>query len=99
MGVGGLRREQGRGLKGSLPSLARQKVGCDGVIGSRKQEDKCGVCGGDNTHCKVVKGTFTRSPRKQGEKPIVCPGVESQQHLVGLWPECPHSQEGLWIGP
>lgn len=45
-----------------------RKVGCDGVIGSRKQEDKCGVCGGDNTHCKVVKGTFTRSPRKQGEK-------------------------------
>lgn len=42
-----------------------RKVGCDGVIGSRKQEDKCGVCGGDNTHCKVVKGTFTRSPRKQ----------------------------------
>lgn len=39
------------------------------MIGSRKQEDKCGVCGGDNTHCKVVKGTFTRSPRKQGEKP------------------------------
>ncbi|MEJ1272884.1 hypothetical protein NN561_003741 [Cricetulus griseus] len=45
-----------------------KKVGCDGVIGSRKQEDKCGVCGGDNTHCKVVKGTFTRSPRKQAVK-------------------------------
>ncbi|XP_012886345.1 PREDICTED: A disintegrin and metalloproteinase with thrombospondin motifs 2 [Dipodomys ordii] len=41
-----------------------RKVGCDGVIGSSKQEDKCGVCGGDNTHCKVVKGTFTRSPKK-----------------------------------
>uniref|UniRef100_A0A452VI64 ADAM metallopeptidase with thrombospondin type 1 motif 2 n=1 Tax=Ursus maritimus TaxID=29073 RepID=A0A452VI64_URSMA len=43
-----------------------RKVGCDGVIGSSKQEDKCGVCGGDNTHCKVVKGTFTRSPKKLG---------------------------------
>ncbi|XP_076994271.1 A disintegrin and metalloproteinase with thrombospondin motifs 2 [Tamandua tetradactyla] len=42
------------------------KVGCDGVIGSSKQEDKCGVCGGDNAHCKVVKGTFTRLPKKQG---------------------------------
>ncbi|OWK11632.1 ADAMTS2 [Cervus elaphus hippelaphus] len=40
------------------------KVGCDGVISSSKQEDKCGVCGGDNSHCKVVKGTFTRSPKK-----------------------------------
>ncbi|XP_069055393.1 A disintegrin and metalloproteinase with thrombospondin motifs 2 [Pleurodeles waltl] len=42
------------------------KVGCDKVIGSTKQEDKCGVCGGDNSHCKVVKGTFTRAPKKQG---------------------------------
>jgi hypothetical protein len=49
------------------PPLPLQKVGCDGVIGSSKQEDKCGVCGGDNTHCKVVKGTFTRSPKKHGE--------------------------------
>ncbi|XP_048346729.1 A disintegrin and metalloproteinase with thrombospondin motifs 2 [Sphaerodactylus townsendi] len=42
------------------------KVGCDKVIGSSKQEDKCGVCGGDNIHCKVVKGTFSRAPKKQG---------------------------------
>uniref|UniRef100_A0A8D0GSP3 ADAM metallopeptidase with thrombospondin type 1 motif 2 n=1 Tax=Sphenodon punctatus TaxID=8508 RepID=A0A8D0GSP3_SPHPU len=42
------------------------KVGCDSVIGSSKQEDKCGVCGGDNSHCKVVKGTFSRTPKKQG---------------------------------
>uniref|UniRef100_A0A7M4EXW4 ADAM metallopeptidase with thrombospondin type 1 motif 2 n=1 Tax=Crocodylus porosus TaxID=8502 RepID=A0A7M4EXW4_CROPO len=42
------------------------KVGCDRVIGSSKQEDKCGVCGGDNSHCKVVKGTFSRAPKKPG---------------------------------
>ncbi|MGH0116768.1 UNVERIFIED_CONTAM: hypothetical protein FKN15_051494 [Acipenser sinensis] len=42
------------------------KVGCDKVIGSPKQEDKCGVCGGDNSHCKVVKGTFSRVPKKHG---------------------------------
>uniref|UniRef100_A0A8D2J2A7 ADAM metallopeptidase with thrombospondin type 1 motif 2 n=1 Tax=Varanus komodoensis TaxID=61221 RepID=A0A8D2J2A7_VARKO len=41
-------------------------VGCDKVIGSSKQEDKCGVCGGDNTHCKVMKGTFSKIPKKQG---------------------------------
>lgn len=51
----------------TLHPLPMQKVGCDGVIGSSKQEDKCGVCGGDNAHCKVVKGTFTRSPKKLGE--------------------------------
>uniref|UniRef100_A0A8D2IXL3 ADAM metallopeptidase with thrombospondin type 1 motif 2 n=1 Tax=Varanus komodoensis TaxID=61221 RepID=A0A8D2IXL3_VARKO len=43
------------------------KVGCDKVIGSSKQEDKCGVCGGDNTHCKVMKGTFSKIPKKQGD--------------------------------
>uniref|UniRef100_A0A8C0UL25 ADAM metallopeptidase with thrombospondin type 1 motif 2 n=1 Tax=Cyanistes caeruleus TaxID=156563 RepID=A0A8C0UL25_CYACU len=41
-------------------------IGCDRVIGSTKQEDKCGVCGGDNSHCKVVKRTFSRVPKKQG---------------------------------
>ncbi|XP_039614511.1 A disintegrin and metalloproteinase with thrombospondin motifs 3 isoform X2 [Polypterus senegalus] len=42
------------------------KVGCDKEIGSSKVEDKCGVCGGDNSHCRTVKGTFTRTPKKPG---------------------------------
>ncbi|XP_044051884.1 A disintegrin and metalloproteinase with thrombospondin motifs 3 [Siniperca chuatsi] len=42
------------------------KVGCDREIGSIKVEDKCGVCGGDNSHCRTVKGTFTRTPKKAG---------------------------------
>ncbi|XP_045891335.1 A disintegrin and metalloproteinase with thrombospondin motifs 3 [Micropterus dolomieu] len=42
------------------------KVGCDREIGSTKVEDKCGVCGGDNSHCRTVKGTFTRTPKKAG---------------------------------
>lgn len=42
------------------------KVGCDREIGSSKVEDKCGVCGGDNSHCRTVKGTFTRTPKKPG---------------------------------
>ena len=61
------RAQVGTALKYALYPFPLQKVGCDGVIGSSKQEDKCGVCGGDNTHCKVVKGTFTRSPKKLGE--------------------------------
>jgi thiol-activated cytolysin len=28
-----------------------QKTGCDGVLGSGKVADKCGVCGGDGTTC------------------------------------------------
>ncbi|XP_054466288.1 A disintegrin and metalloproteinase with thrombospondin motifs 3 isoform X2 [Anoplopoma fimbria] len=44
------------------------KVGCDREIGSIKVEDKCGVCGGDNSHCRTVKGTFTRTPKKPAIK-------------------------------
>ena len=47
-----------------------QKVGCDREIGSHKVEDKCGVCGGDNAHCRTVKGTFTRTPKKAGETEV-----------------------------
>lgn len=47
-----------------------QKVGCNREIGSTKVEDKCGVCGGDNSHCRTVKGTFTRTPKKAGKKAL-----------------------------
>ncbi|XP_059202172.1 A disintegrin and metalloproteinase with thrombospondin motifs 2-like [Centropristis striata] len=43
-----------------------EKVGCDGVVGSSKQDDKCGVCGGDNSSCKTFKDTITRTAKKQG---------------------------------
>lgn len=46
--------------------LLMQHVGCDGQIASDQQEDRCGVCGGDNSSCKIVKGNFTRSTKKQG---------------------------------
>ncbi|KAF4077273.1 hypothetical protein AMELA_G00206130, partial [Ameiurus melas] len=43
-----------------------EKVGCDNVIASELEEDKCGVCGGNNSSCKIIKGNFTRSTRKPG---------------------------------
>ncbi|KAM3867108.1 A disintegrin and metalloproteinase with thrombospondin motifs 2 [Diretmus argenteus] len=43
-----------------------EKVGCDGVVGSSKQEDKCGVCGGNNSSCKTFKDTINRIAKKQG---------------------------------
>uniref|UniRef100_A0A7M4FX41 ADAM metallopeptidase with thrombospondin type 1 motif 14 n=1 Tax=Crocodylus porosus TaxID=8502 RepID=A0A7M4FX41_CROPO len=39
-------------------------VGCDKEIGSLKQDDKCGVCGGDNSHCRTVKGTLIKTPKE-----------------------------------
>uniref|UniRef100_UPI00398F8D82 A disintegrin and metalloproteinase with thrombospondin motifs 14 isoform X2 n=1 Tax=Pristiophorus japonicus TaxID=55135 RepID=UPI00398F8D82 len=41
-------------------------VGCDKEVGSFKQEDKCGVCGGDNAHCRTVKGTIAKTPKRTG---------------------------------
>lgn len=36
------------------------QVGCDGVVGSEKAADVCGVCGGDSSSCRLVSGLFTR---------------------------------------
>ncbi|XP_065128871.2 A disintegrin and metalloproteinase with thrombospondin motifs 14 isoform X2 [Paramisgurnus dabryanus] len=41
-------------------------VGCDKEVASYKQEDKCGVCDGDNSHCRTVKHTLTKTPKKTG---------------------------------
>nr|XP_033798962.1 A disintegrin and metalloproteinase with thrombospondin motifs 14 isoform X2 [Geotrypetes seraphini] len=41
-------------------------VGCDREIGSLKEDDKCGVCGGDNSHCRTVKGTMVKSLKHPG---------------------------------
>uniref|UniRef100_A0A1A8A932 ADAM metallopeptidase with thrombospondin type 1 motif, 2 n=1 Tax=Nothobranchius furzeri TaxID=105023 RepID=A0A1A8A932_NOTFU len=43
-----------------------EKAGCDKVIGSSKQEDECGVCGGDNSSCETSNGTITLPAEKQG---------------------------------
>ncbi|XP_064648174.1 thrombospondin type-1 domain-containing protein 4-like isoform X2 [Lineus longissimus] len=47
-----------------------QSVGCDGVLGSSKVEDKCGICGGDSTTCKIISGIFTRPTMKFGYNDI-----------------------------
>ncbi|XP_067328475.1 ADAMTS-like protein 4 isoform X2 [Anolis sagrei] len=33
--------------------------GCDGILGSNRSLDSCGVCGGDHTRCKLVVGNYT----------------------------------------
>jgi hypothetical protein len=32
-----------------------------------KADDKCGVCGGDNSHCRTVKGTLGKVSKQSGE--------------------------------
>ncbi|XP_076845270.1 A disintegrin and metalloproteinase with thrombospondin motifs 9 [Brachyhypopomus gauderio] len=41
-----------------VQGLCRQ-AGCDHVLNSKARRDKCGVCGGDNSSCKTVAGTFS----------------------------------------
>uniref|UniRef100_A0A8C5RUR5 ADAMTS like 4 n=1 Tax=Laticauda laticaudata TaxID=8630 RepID=A0A8C5RUR5_LATLA len=35
--------------------------GCDGILGSNRTLDKCGVCGGDHTTCKLVWGNYSET--------------------------------------
>ncbi|XP_066466502.1 A disintegrin and metalloproteinase with thrombospondin motifs 4-like [Tiliqua scincoides] len=35
-------------------------AGCDRIIGSKKKFDKCMVCGGDNSRCTKIYGSFTK---------------------------------------
>ncbi|XP_055010812.1 thrombospondin type-1 domain-containing protein 4 [Boleophthalmus pectinirostris] len=45
--------------------------GCDEYLGSGKSLDRCGVCGGDNTTCRLVSGVFKHSLSKMGYHKIV----------------------------
>ncbi|XP_041966432.1 A disintegrin and metalloproteinase with thrombospondin motifs 20-like [Alosa sapidissima] len=43
-----------------VQGLCRQ-AGCDHVLNSKARNDKCGVCGGDNSSCKTLAGTFNNA--------------------------------------
>ncbi|XP_048844172.1 A disintegrin and metalloproteinase with thrombospondin motifs 14 isoform X1 [Brienomyrus brachyistius] len=69
-------------------------VGCDKEFGSYKQEDKCGVCGGDNSHCRTVKLTLAKTPKKAGmlkmfdipagARHIVIEENETSPHIIAV---------------
>ncbi|CAH3034862.1 unnamed protein product [Porites lobata] len=50
-----------------------QKIGCDGVIGSNKTLDSCGVCEGNNDMCSATAGTITTLPKEDLETLLECP--------------------------
>lgn len=93
-----------------LSSFPSQHVGCDKEVGSYKQEDKCGVCEGDNSHCRTVKLTLTKTPKKNGNyqlcnviinKPLLNSATLLQMNISIRWfssfkPFKPnHSSRGL----
>ncbi|XP_062859444.1 A disintegrin and metalloproteinase with thrombospondin motifs 14 [Trichomycterus rosablanca] len=69
-------------------------VGCDKEVGSYKREDKCGVCEGDNSNCRTVKLTLTKSPKNTGllkmfdipagARHIVIEENETSSHLIAV---------------
>ncbi|XP_055082566.1 A disintegrin and metalloproteinase with thrombospondin motifs 2-like isoform X1 [Periophthalmus magnuspinnatus] len=67
-----------------------EHVGCDGQIASDRAEDRCGVCGGDNSSCKVIKGNFTRSTRKNGFLKILEIPKGARHLLVQEFKSTPH---------
>nr|KAG5697394.1 hypothetical protein BaRGS_008820 [Batillaria attramentaria] len=46
-------------------------VGCDGYLGSRKKEDVCRVCDGDNSTCRTVSGFFDKPLPKGAYQEVV----------------------------
>ncbi|XP_069554510.1 A disintegrin and metalloproteinase with thrombospondin motifs 5 [Brachyistius frenatus] len=59
------------------------RTGCDGIIGSKLQFDKCGVCGGDSTGCIRVVGNFTKKSKGYTEVVKIPAGsthVKVRQH-------------------
>ena len=41
-------------------------VGCDGLLGSDTEEDKCRVCGGDGSSCQTVTGVMRDQDLQMG---------------------------------
>lgn len=54
----------GTGLAHSAGSFCLQAVGCDRQLGSQAKEDSCGVCAGDGSTCRLVRGQAHVSPQK-----------------------------------
>lgn len=52
-------------------TLPWQTEGCDGVLGSGSVIDKCGVCGGRDSSCRKVRGSFQNATVPHGYHKIL----------------------------
>lgn len=64
-----------------------REAGCDRKLGSRKKLDDCGVCGGDNTHCRKISGVKDIVGHRYGYTraltlPKGCSGIEIRHELL-----------------
>ncbi|XP_075417434.1 ADAMTS-like protein 4 [Tenrec ecaudatus] len=61
--------------------------GCDGILGSGRRPDGCGVCGGDGSTCRLVSGNLTDWGGALGyQRILLIPAGASQLHIAQLQP-------------
>ncbi|ERE87225.1 A disintegrin and metalloproteinase with thrombospondin motif 14-like protein [Cricetulus griseus] len=64
--------------------------GCDKEVGSMKADDKCGVCGGDNSHCRTVKGTLGKATKQAAALKQVQIPAGARHIQIELLEKAPH---------
>ncbi|XP_047402151.1 ADAMTS-like protein 4 isoform X2 [Sciurus carolinensis] len=57
--------------------------GCDGILGSGRRPDSCGVCGGNDSTCRLISGNLTDQGRPLGYQKILwIPAGASQLQIA-----------------
>uniref|UniRef100_A0A803VE74 ADAM metallopeptidase with thrombospondin type 1 motif 13 n=1 Tax=Ficedula albicollis TaxID=59894 RepID=A0A803VE74_FICAL len=69
--------------------------GCDGQMGSRKAMDPCKVCGGDNSTCTKVRGSYTEGKAQEYVTFLSLPYNTTSVHVTNRRPLFTHL--GEWI--
>ncbi|XP_053114058.1 A disintegrin and metalloproteinase with thrombospondin motifs 20 isoform X2 [Hemicordylus capensis] len=72
-----------------VQGLCRQ-AGCDRVLNSKARRDKCGICGGDNSSCRTLVGTFNSAHYGYNivvKIPVGATNLDIRQHSYSGKPE------------
>uniref|UniRef100_A0A670JF10 ADAM metallopeptidase with thrombospondin type 1 motif 20 n=1 Tax=Podarcis muralis TaxID=64176 RepID=A0A670JF10_PODMU len=72
-----------------VQGLCRQ-AGCDHVLNSKARRDKCGICGGDDSSCRTLAGTFNSAHYGYNivvKIPIGATNLDIHQHSYSGKPE------------
>ncbi|XP_062446969.1 A disintegrin and metalloproteinase with thrombospondin motifs 13 isoform X2 [Rhea pennata] len=64
--------------------------GCDGQMDSKKTMDSCKVCGGDNTTCTKVSGSYTKGKAKEYVTFLSLPYNTTFVHVINWRPLFTH---------
>ncbi|KAM4862103.1 ADAMTS-like protein 4 isoform 1-T2 [Thomomys bottae] len=63
------------------------RPGCDGILGSGRRPDGCGVCGGDDSTCRLISGNLTDQGGPLGYQKILwIPAGASKLQIAQLRP-------------